>query len=65
MRHEIVADVVTYWIAHGVSKSNGILDIGQHLASGEEYLETFTSYRPYLSRWVELGGNAEDAPPKG
>jgi hypothetical protein len=64
VRHEITAEVPTYWIAYGPGIANGFLDVGQSLATGEETLETFTKYMPYLNRWVELGHDPQDAPPR-
>jgi len=63
VRHEFIATELTFWIAHGPSLDNGILTAGQVLATGEDFLETFTSYIEYINRWVELGGKPEDAPP--
>jgi len=64
MRHELTAESLTYFIAHGSGMTNGILEVGQTLATGEEVLETFSKYRPYLNRWVELGNDPADAPPR-
>lgn len=57
------AETLTYWIAHGAGMSTGVLRPGQAISSGEEHLETFTRYRPYLTRWIQLGGTPETAAP--
>lgn len=57
MTHDFVATVKTYYIAHDGEKvwAKGTLEPGEQLSTGQPYLETFTSPRPYNARLVELG----------
>ena len=57
--HELVnnTDAPIYWVAHGPSLAFGTLEPGGHLATGQEFLEQFTSLRLWRARVIELGGS--------
>ena len=57
------AQTLTWWIAHGPDRHTGRLRAGESLSTGQETLETFTRFRPYLHRLIALGGTPEEAHP--
>ena len=59
MTHEFVATEQTFWIAHTPSLSYGVVQAGERISSGQEYLETFERRLPWRARVFELGGDPD------
>lgn len=61
---EFVATEVTYWVAHGAGDPVfGRAAPGAHVATALPHFETFTRYRPWRIRVLELGGDPDTVAP--
>lgn len=57
--HDFIAEVRTFWIAHGSALHYGELQPGDHMSTGQEFFETFERRLPWRIRVIELGGSFE------